>query len=84
MKKAKEEGFYDNDSNIFKDNDLSQISKDIYDLISEDSNHKANPPKSKTNHNDNEQKENEIIENIPKKISVISVKNSKIYMKSSN
>ena len=47
-------------------------------------NHKANPPKSKTNHNDNEQKENEIIENIPKKISVISVKNSKIYMKSSN
>ena len=84
VKKAKEEGFYDNDSNIFKDNDSSQISKDIYDLISEDSNHKANPPKSKKDLSDNEQKENEIIESIPKKISVISVQNSKMNMKSSN
>ena len=44
LKKQKEEGFYDNDSNILRD-DFSQISKNdnIYDLISENSD-KANPP----------------------------------------
>ena len=87
LNKAKEEGFYDNDSNIFKDNDSSHISKDIYDLISESSSNKANPPKSKNNLNvirDDNQKENEIIESIPKKVSVISVQGSKMYMKSSS
>ena len=87
VKKAKEEGFYDNDSNIFKDNDSSQVSKDIYDLISETSSNKANPPKKENqiNLNDNSQKENEDIESIPKRISLISgIQSSKAYMKSSN
>ena len=68
LKKQKEEGFYDNDSNILKD-DYSQISKNdnIYDLISENSD-KANPPSKdkkkkqnlfdapSENDNDNDQK----------------------------
>ena len=45
LKQQKEEGFYDNDSNIYRD-DISQISKnnDIFDLVSENSS-KPNPPK---------------------------------------
>ena len=86
VKKAKEEGFYDNDSNIFKDNDSSHMSKDIYDLISENSN-KANPPKNenKISLNNNSRKENDIIESIPKRTSLISdIQGSKVYIKSSN
>ena len=57
VKKAKEEGFYDKDSDILRDDD-SHISKnyDINDLISEKSD-KPNPPKKSDNINNIEKDE---------------------------